>query len=46
LLAQEVETKITRDKHFIEKMSRAGDAGDTTLIILDRREDPVTPLLN
>jgi vacuolar protein sorting-associated protein 45 len=31
---------------FVEKMSRTGDAGETTVLILDRREDPVTPLLN
>jgi vacuolar protein sorting-associated protein 45 len=30
----------------MEKMSRGSDAGETTVLILDRREDPVTPLLN
>ena len=31
---------------FIDKLSRGGDSGETTILILDRREDPVTPLLN
>lgn len=31
---------------FLEKMSRGSDSGETTLLILDRRDDPVTPLLN
>jgi len=46
LLAQEVEARVSRDALFVEKMSRAGEAGETTVLILDRREDPVTPLLN
>lgn len=46
LLAHELEEKINKDSMFVEKMSRTGDAGETTVLILDRREDPVTPLLN
>ena len=46
LLAHDLETKINNDASFIEKMSRTGEAGETTVLILDRREDPVTPLLN
>ena len=46
LLAQELEGKISKEALFVDKMSRAGEAGETTLLILDRREDPVTPLLN
>lgn len=34
------------DGQFIEKMSRNSKAGATTVLVLDRREDPVTPLLN
>ena len=44
LLAQDIDSKIQKDQMFIDKMSRNSD--DTTLLILDRREDPVTPLLN
>lgn len=46
MLAQELDSKIKKDTLFVEKMSRGGDAGETTILILDRREDPVTPLLN
>ena len=46
MLAQELDGKIRRDAQFIEKMSRGSVAGNTTVLILDRREDPVTPLLN
>jgi vacuolar protein sorting-associated protein 45 len=46
LLAQELDSKVKKDALFVEKMSRGGDAGETTILILDRREDPVTPLLN
>lgn len=31
---------------FIDKLARSGEAGETTVLILDRREDSVTPLLN
>ena len=46
LLAQEMDQKISRDSSFIDKIGRSGDSGQTTILILDRREDPVTPLLN
>jgi vacuolar protein sorting-associated protein 45 len=37
---------VKKDAMFVEKMSRGGESGETTILILDRREDPVTPLLN
>lgn len=46
LLAQELDSKVKKDAMFVEKMSRGGESGETTILILDRREDPVTPLLN
>ena len=45
-LAQELDQRIKGDALFVEKMSRGSDAGETTVLILDRREDPITPLLN
>lgn len=41
-----MEQKISRDSSFVEKIGRSGNSGETTILILDRREDPVTPLLN
>ena len=46
MLAQELENKVNSDSMFVEKMGRAGESGETTILILDRREDAVTPLLN
>lgn len=46
MLAQELDNRLLNDGQFIEKMSRNSKAGNTTVLILDRREDPVTPLLN
>lgn len=46
MLAQELDNRLLNDGQFIEKMSRNSKAGSTTVLILDRREDPVTPLLN
>ena len=46
LLGHEVSERMRKDALFMEKMSRGSDAGETTVLILDRREDPVTPLLN
>jgi hypothetical protein len=46
LLAQDLESKINKDSSFVDKMSRSSEAGETTILILDRHEDPVTPLLN
>ena len=37
---------MNTDQQFIEKMSRGSKSGNTTVLILDRRDDPVTPLLN
>lgn len=45
-LAQELDIKISKDTMFVDKLSRGGEAGETTVLILDRREDPITPLLN
>jgi vacuolar protein sorting-associated protein 45 len=46
MLAQDLDLKIAKDSQFMEKMSRDSKAGDTAILVLDRREDPVTPLLN
>ena len=46
MLAQELDKRLVEDAPFVEKMSRNSKAGSTTVIVLDRREDPVTPLLN
>jgi hypothetical protein len=46
MLAQDLDLKINKDGTYIEKVSRGSKAGETTILILDRREDPVTPLLN
>ena len=45
-LAEKLGSKVSGDSSFIEKTSRSGEAGETTILILDRREDPITPLLN
>lgn len=41
-----MDSKIKNDSLFVEKIGRSCDASETTVLILDRREDPVTPLLN
>ena len=46
MLAQDLDTRLTNDEQFVEKMSRGSKSGNTTVLILDRRDDPVTPLLN
>jgi vacuolar protein sorting-associated protein 45 len=38
---------LSRDEEFINKLNRgSNNNGEVTVIILDRREDPVSPLLN
>lgn len=46
MLAQEVDSLISNDTQFVHKVSRGSQSGETVILILDRREDPITPLLN
>ena len=43
-LAERVQAKMDAEREFMTKMSR--NSAKTHLLILDRKEDPVTPLLN
>jgi len=43
-LAEKVQGKLNDDDEFVTKMSK--NSPSTVLLIMDRREDPVTPLLN
>ena len=43
-LAERIQSKMDAEKEFMTKMSR--NSARTHLLILDRKEDPVTPLLN
>lgn len=45
-LAEKVTAKLGADPEFQQRMSKANPAASTTVLIVDRREDPLTPLLN
>lgn len=45
-LAEKVASKLKDDTDFLQRMSKASVQSSTSILILDRREDPVTPLLN
>lgn len=43
-IAEKVQAKLSQEQEFVNRMSR--NSPSTHLLIVDRREDPVTPLLN
>ncbi len=43
-IAEKVQAKMVQESDFVNRMSR--NSPSTHLLILDRKEDPVTPLLN
>lgn len=43
-IAENLQTKIDQEYEFVQRTSRNSDP--TVVLILDRKEDPVTPLLN
>lgn len=43
-LAEKLQSKLNDESEFVNKMSK--NSASTVLLILDRREDPITPLLN
>lgn len=43
-IAEKVQEKLNHEQEFVNRMSR--NSPSTHLLILDRKEDPVTPLLN
>ena len=43
--AEKLQAKLNEEQDFIERMSKNTQAS-TVLLIVDRREDPVTPILN
>jgi vacuolar protein sorting-associated protein 45 len=45
-LAEKVNSKLREDPDFNSRMSKSNVSNATTILILDRREDPITPLLN
>jgi vacuolar protein sorting-associated protein 45 len=45
-VAEKLNSKLREDSDFVQRMSKANIQNSTTIIIFDRREDPVTPLLN
>ena len=43
-LTDQLFKKLNSEAEFVEKMSK--NSTDTVLLIIDRKEDPITPLLN
>lgn len=44
LVAENLQSKISQEFEFVQKTSRSSEP--TVLLIMDRKEDPVSPLLN
>ena len=45
-VADRVSAKLKEDSDFMQRMSKANMSQTTQILIYDRREDPVTPILN
>lgn len=45
-LAEKLNTKLREESEFTTKVTKMSVPQATTILLYDRREDPVTPLLN